>query len=70
MGKGEEYDHHSGIYAPTHNYDDAVETFYDELEDIIKKIPKKDLLVINGRLERQRRPRHAISGREQWCALD
>lgn len=49
--------------------DDAVEMFYDELEEIIKKTPKKDLLVINRRLELQRRPRHTQSVGENSGAL-
>ena len=37
------------VYAPTQDYDDdIVEEFYEELEDTIKKVPKKDLLVIQG----------------------
>ena len=37
------------VYAPTSDYDDeAVETFYEELENTIKKTPKKDFLVIQG----------------------
>ena len=37
------------VYAPTTDYDDdAVETFYEELENIIKVTPKKDFLVIQG----------------------
>jgi len=37
------------VYAPTQNYDyDAVETFYDQQEEITKKTPKKDLLVVTG----------------------
>ena len=37
------------VYAPTQDYDDdAVEKFYVELEETIKKTPKKDLLIITG----------------------
>ena len=37
------------IYAPTSDYEDeVVEAFYEELERTIKKVPKKDLLIIQG----------------------
>lgn len=37
------------VYAPTTDYDDeAVETFFEELENTVKKTPKKDFLVIQG----------------------
>ena len=37
------------VYAPTQDYDDdAVEEFYNELQETIKNTPKKDLLVITG----------------------
>lgn len=37
------------VYAPTSDYEDeVVEEFYEKLEDTIKKIPKKDILVIQG----------------------
>lgn len=37
------------VYAPTTDYDDeAVETFFEELENTDKKTPKKDFLVIQG----------------------
>ena len=37
------------VYAPTQDYDDdAIEEFYAELEETIKKTPKKDLLIVLG----------------------
>ena len=37
------------VYAPTTDYDDeAVEAFYEELENTIKETPKKDFLIIQG----------------------
>lgn len=37
------------VYAPTTDYDDdAVETFYEELENTIKATPKKDFLIVQG----------------------
>ncbi|XP_063587738.1 craniofacial development protein 2-like [Penaeus indicus] len=34
------------VYAPTQDYDDdRIEEFYEELEDIIRKTPRKDLIV-------------------------
>lgn len=37
------------VYAPATDYDDdAVEIFYEELENTIKGIPKKDFIVIQG----------------------
>mgnify|MGYP006273469667 CR=1 FL=1 len=37
------------VYAPTTAHDDEeVEEFYEELENSIKKVPKKDLLIVQG----------------------
>ena len=37
------------VYAPTTNHDDEeVEEFYDQLDNIIAKVPKKDILVVLG----------------------
>ena len=37
------------VYAPTTDYsDESVEEFYEELEEAIKKIPKKDFLIVQG----------------------
>ena len=37
------------VYAPTTDYsDETVEEFYEELEEAIKKIPKKNFLIIQG----------------------
>uniref|UniRef100_A0A2C9KHD4 Endonuclease/exonuclease/phosphatase domain-containing protein n=1 Tax=Biomphalaria glabrata TaxID=6526 RepID=A0A2C9KHD4_BIOGL len=36
-------------YAPTSTYDDeAVEEFYDHLQEVVNKVPKKDILVVQG----------------------
>jgi hypothetical protein len=36
-------------YAPTSDYDDAqVEDFYDQLQEVVDKTPKKDILVVQG----------------------
>ena len=36
-------------YAPTSNYrDDDVEYFYEELQNVLDKTPKKDILVVQG----------------------
>uniref|UniRef100_A0A2C9KHG7 Endonuclease/exonuclease/phosphatase domain-containing protein n=1 Tax=Biomphalaria glabrata TaxID=6526 RepID=A0A2C9KHG7_BIOGL len=36
-------------YAPTSTYDDeAVEKFYDQLQEVVNKVPKKDILVVQG----------------------
>ena len=37
------------VYAPTSNYDDnEIEEFYDQLQNVIDKTPKKDILVVQG----------------------
>ena len=37
------------VYAPTSDHDDEeVETFYEEIEKVIKATPKKDILIIMG----------------------
>ena len=37
------------VYAPTSNAEEAeVEQFYEDLQDLLELIPKKDLLVIIG----------------------
>ena len=37
------------VYAPTSDHDDEeVETFYEELEETIKKAPKKDIVFVMG----------------------
>ena len=36
-------------YAPTSDYDDnEMEEFYDQLQNVIDQIPKKDILVVQG----------------------
>ena len=36
-------------YAPTSDYDDnEIEEFYDQLQNVIDKTPKKDILVVQG----------------------
>lgn len=37
------------VYAPTTDHDDdEVEAFYDQLDNIIAKVPKKDILIVMG----------------------
>ena len=37
------------VYAPTTSYDDnKVETFYDQLQEILDETPKKDILIVQG----------------------
>ena len=41
--------HHSNIYAPTSNVEEAeVEWFYEDLQDLPEITPKKDVLFIIG----------------------
>ena len=36
-------------YAPTNDYDDDdIEDFYDQLQEVIDKAPKKDILLVQG----------------------
>uniref|UniRef100_A0A2C9KNX4 Endonuclease/exonuclease/phosphatase domain-containing protein n=1 Tax=Biomphalaria glabrata TaxID=6526 RepID=A0A2C9KNX4_BIOGL len=36
-------------YAPTSTYDDeVVEEFYDQLQEVVNMVPKKDILVVQG----------------------
>ena len=35
-------------YAPTTDYDDDIEDFYDYLQEVIDQAPKKDFLVVQG----------------------
>ena len=36
-------------YAPTSQYDDSeIEEFYDQLQNVIDRTPKKDILVVQG----------------------
>ena len=40
------------VYAPTTSYgDNKVETFYDQLQEILDETPKKDILIVQGDLE-------------------
>ena len=37
------------MYSPTTDYDDnEVEEFYEQIDYIIKEVPKKDILVVQG----------------------
>ena len=35
-------------YAPTTDYNDDIEDFYDQLQEVIHQAPKKDILVVQG----------------------
>ena len=36
-------------YAPTSDYDDDdIEDFYDQLQEVIGQVPKKDIIVVQG----------------------
>ena len=37
------------VYAPTSDHDEQeLEEFYEQVENVIKKIPKKDITIIQG----------------------
>ena len=37
------------VYAPTADYEaDIIEEFYEQIEDITERIPKKDFMIIQG----------------------
>ena len=37
------------VYAPTSDYyDNKIEEFYDQLQNVIDQTPKKDVLVVQG----------------------
>ena len=35
-------------YAPTSDYDNKIEEFYDQLQNVIDQTPKRDILVVQG----------------------
>ena len=37
------------VYAPTTDYDDEkIEGFYEQLQEVVDQIPKKDILIVQG----------------------
>ena len=36
------------VYAPTSDYDNEIEEFYDQLKNVIDKTPNTDILVVHG----------------------
>ena len=47
------------VYAPTSNYDDSeVDEFYRELQSLVDKKPKQDILVKQGDLNRKLEKMH------------
>ena len=56
------------VYAPTNNAKEAeVEWFYEDLQDLLELIPKKDVLFIIGGLEyKSRKSRNTWSNRQIW----
>ena len=56
------------VYAPTSNAEKAeVEWLYEDLQDLLELIPKKDVLFIIGGLEyKSRKSRNTWSNRQIW----
>ena len=55
-----------GIYAPTSNTEEAgVERFYEDLQDLLEQIPKKDVLY-RGLECKSRKSRNTWSNRQIW----
>ena len=56
------------VYAPTSNAEEAeVERFYEDLQDLLKLTPKKDVLFILGDWnEKSRKSRNIWSHRQIW----
>ena len=54
-------------YAPTTNAEEAeVEWFYDDLQDLLELIPKKDVLFYKGLECKSRKSRDTQSNRQIW----
>ena len=56
------------VYVPTSNAEEAeVEQFYEDLQDLLKLTPKKDVLFIIGDWNaKSRKSRHTWSNRQIW----
>ena len=54
------------VYAPTSNAEEAgVERFYEDLQDLLEQIPKKDVLY-RGLECKSRKSRNTWSNRQVW----
>ena len=54
-------------YAPTSNPEEAeVERFYEDLHDLLKRTPKKDVVFIRGLECKSRKSRNTWSNRQIW----
>ena len=55
------------VYTPTSNAEVAkVEQFYEDLQDLLKLTPNKDVLFIMGDWNAKRKSRNTWSKREIW----
>ena len=55
------------VYAPTSNAEEAeVEWFYEDLQNLLKITPKKDVLFIIGVECKSRKSRNTWSNRQIW----
>ena len=55
------------LYAPTSNDEEAeVERFYEDLQDLLELIPKKDVLFIIGLECKSRKSRNIWSNMQIW----
>ena len=55
------------VYAPTSNSEEAeVEWFYEDLQDLLELIPKKDVLFIIGDWDAKEISRDTCSNRQVW----
>ena len=55
------------VYAPTSNAEEAeVERFYEDLQDLLKLTPKKDVLFIIGDWNARLESRNTWSNRQIW----
>ena len=55
------------IYAPTSNAEESeVEWFYEDLQDLLELIPKKDVLFIIVDWNAKRKSRYTWSNRQIW----
>ena len=55
------------VYAPTSNAEEAeVERFYEDLQDLLELIPKKDVFFWRGLECKSRKSRNTWSNRQIW----
>ena len=55
------------VYAPTSNAEEAgVEQFFEDLQDLLELIPKKDVLFIIVDWNAKRKSRYTWSNRQVW----